>query len=627
MSVPNIAAALTQASRVFDTIERDLKEFNATELPLLNQSLGGLIELDTGLAGRISAFGKLSASTPQELERALETSLGVPSSDLRITYDSVRKAYRIDVTYRASKATTIAFDVDLYTYYQQLGRVLPKGIDAITDGESKTPLSVAINATSVLSVGYDLTTRKTFLYGHDGSTNRGLTNGTSFTIGFSVNGQKLEFPAKSGLDVRNGVAQLQNGSLVVTLAGPAGTPASSLFHIEPGAGQLAARDVANYRAGFSGAVTVKMPIYENFAPGTLTQASATEAQESGVFGFIQNHPASFYLAMPDLAGYLDARGRMEAAQTAITGLLSRNQTVDADGVSLTTWRERLNLAAADLGGVLFAFAPELENARNLLGAEETLLDFVRDPGMILDKLNVVVGGVESALKGLDKIAMPFGGGDSIGLGGAVSSIFGWRTGWLLDMRNRMRGSGEGLLDVMRQGVFEYLGPKHANILLKYDPISMDRSLDSMTSATRPEDIGVVFMDKKRNVLATDVRGADSFEIVFRLGQKLFDTGIDLGFQLDALESIGIGAEFEGVAVKALIEVDGGGEGALEGGDAVGSWRQGFAGQEDDGGCGLLGVMDAMAAQEVGEAGWLATGDFRGAEAFFHEFEGCLGKRC
>ena len=545
LSVPNIASALTQASRVFDTIERDLKEFNATELPLLNQSLRDLIELDAGLAGRISAFGKLSASTPQELERALETSLGLPSTDLRITYDSVRKAYRIDFTYRASKATTIAFDVDLYTYYEQLGRVLPKGIDALTDGESKTPLSVAINATSVLSVGYDLTTGKTFLYGHDGSTNRGLTNGTSFTIGFSVNGQKLEFPAKSGLDVHDGVARLQNGSLVVTLAGPAGTPASSLFHIEPGAGQLAARDVANYRAGFSGAVTVKMPIFENFAPGTLTQASATEAQESGVFGFIQDHPASFYLAMPDLAGYLDARGRMEAAQTAITGLLSRNQPVDADGVSLTTWRERLNLAAADLGGVLFAFAPELENSRNLLGAEETLLDMVRDPSLILDKLNAIIGGVESALKGIDKIALPFGGGDSIGLGGAVSSIFGWRTGWLLDMRNRMRGSGEGIFDVMRQGVFEYLGPKYANILLKYDPISMDRSLDSMTSATRPEDIGVVFMDKKRNVLAKNVRGADAFEIVFRLGQKVYDTGIDLGFQLDALESIGIGAAFDG----------------------------------------------------------------------------------
>jgi hypothetical protein len=542
LSVPNIASALTQASRVFDTIERDLKEFNATELPLLNQSLGDLIELDAGLAGRIAAFGKLSASTPQELERALETSLGVPSSDLRITYDSVHKAYRIDFAYRASKATTIAFDVDLYKYYEQLGRVLPKGIDALTDGESKTPLNVVLNATSVLSVGFDLTTNKTFLYGHDGSTSRGLTNGTSFTISFSVNGQNLQFPAKFGLDVRKGVARLQNGSLAVTLAGPAGTPASSLFYVEPGAGQLAARDVASYRAAFAGAVSVKMPIFENFAPGTLTQTSSQEAQESGIFGFIQDHPASFYLAMPSLAGYLDARGRMEAAQTAITSLLSRGQTVDADGVSLTTWRERLNLAAADLGGVLFAFAPELENARNVLGAEETLLDFIRDPGMILDKLNAAVGGVESALKGLDKIPLPFMEGK---LGGAVNSVFSFRTGWLLEMRNKMRNAGEGIFDAMREGVFEYLGPKNANILLKYDPVSMDRSLDSMTAATRPEDIGVVFMDKKRNVLTTEVRGADAFEIVFRLGQKVFDTGIDMSFQLDALESIGVGAAFDG----------------------------------------------------------------------------------
>ena len=39
---------------------------------------------------------------------------------------------------------------------------------------------------------------------------------------------------------------------------------------------------------------------------------------------------------------------------------------------------------------------------------------------------------------------------------------------------------------------------------------------------------------------------------------------------------GVGAEFDGIALEALIEIDGGGKGALEGGDAVGGWRQGFA---------------------------------------------------
>jgi hypothetical protein len=40
---------------------------------------------------------------------------------------------------------------------------------------------------------------------------------------------------------------------------------------------------------------------------------------------------------------------------------------------------------------------------------------------------------------------------------------------------------------------------------------------------------------------------------------------------------GFAAEFDGVALEALIEIDGGGEGALEGGDTVGRGRQGFAG--------------------------------------------------
>ena len=542
LSVATIASSLSQASRVFDTLSRDLQPFNDQELPLLNQSLADMITLDTGLAGRIDAFGKLSASTPQELERALETSLGVPSSDLRIAYDAAHKAYRIDVAYRTSKAMTIDFDVDLAKYYEELGRALPKGVDSLTDGESKTPLNVVLNATSVLSVGYDLVNDKTFLYGHDGSNTRGLTNGTSFTIAFSVNGQNLQFPAKFGMDVRNGQASIQNGSLVVTLSGPAGTPPSSSFYVVPGAGQLDALSVANYTATFGGAVSVKMPIFDNFAPANPTLASVQEAQESGVYGFIQNHPASFYLAMPKLGDYLDALNRLEKSKVAITGLLAANSTVDADNVSLATWQSRLNLAAADLGGDLFAYAPDLENAKNLLGAEESLLDFVRDPAMILDKLNAAIGGVESALKGLNKIPLPFMEGK---IGGAVSSVFSFRTGWLLDMRNKMRGAGEGIFDVMRQSVFEYLGPKNANILLQYDPVSMDRSLDSMMAATRPEDIGVVFMDKKRNVLANDVRGADAFEIVFRLGQKVFDTGIDMGFKLDALSSIGVGAAFDG----------------------------------------------------------------------------------
>jgi len=52
-----------------------------------------------------------------------------------------------------------------------------------------------------------------------------------------------------------------------------------------------------------------------------------------------------------------------------------------------------------------------------------------------------------------------------------------------------------------------------------------------------------------------------------------------------------------------------------------------AGEEDDFRCGLIGVVDAVAAQEVSEGSGFAPRDFRGAEAFPHEFEGGFGKGC
>ena len=61
---------------------------------------------------------------------------------------------------------------------------------------------------------------------------------------------------------------------------------------------------------------------------------------------------------------------------------------------------------------------------------------------------------------------------------------------------------------------------------------------------------------------------------------------------------GVGAQFAGVALEALVEIDGGGEGALEGGDAMGGGRQRFAGQGDDLRGGFVGMVDAVAAQRL-----------------------------
>ena len=56
-------------------------------------------------------------------------------------------------------------------------------------------------------------------------------------------------------------------------------------------------------------------------------------------------------------------------------------------------------------------------------------------------------------------------------------------------------------------------------------------------------------------------------------------------------------------------------------DAIGWRRQGFAGQREDLGGGCVGLLDVVAAQEVGQGGGFAAGDLGGAEALLHEFKG------
>ena len=60
---------------------------------------------------------------------------------------------------------------------------------------------------------------------------------------------------------------------------------------------------------------------------------------------------------------------------------------------------------------------------------------------------------------------------------------------------------------------------------------------------------------------------------------------------------------------------------------MGGGGQCLAGEKDDFCRCFIGVMNAVAAQDVAERGRFATGDLRGAETFPHEFEGGFGKGC
>ena len=524
LTAASVANAIKQASGVFTTLGRDLKAYTETELPLLNAPLDDFIALDTGFATRVETLRGLSVTSIAGLERAIETTLGLSTSDLVISFDEVRKAYRIDLAYHTSVSKKVGFDLNLASYYDELGRLMPQGINELADADGKTPLTVVLDATSVLSVGIDLATSQTFLYGFDGGPTHGIADGTSFQIDVNVNGKDLAFPARFGMFVKGGTAKIDNGELVVTLSGPAGTPASSAYYVKPSSGQLAALDVANYASSFFGKVDVVMPIFDEFTPATLTAASASEA---GKYDALKKSPASLYLGIANLGDYERIRGQIDDAKAALLQLRQAGLS-STGGKTLAQWQAVLDQNADLLRDSLKVFAPELDNAKSIVGADATLVDMIRDPAIILDTLDTVLRQAENAMKGIGNLDLPLIGNS---LGGAVDGLFGFRRSWLLDMRQKLRGAGESVIDVMRQEIFDTLGPKGAGILLVNNGL---RSAGGMVAATKAADIGLDFLDKNGKKVANGVRGADAFEITIRLGQQLFDTGVDLGFQFDAL---------------------------------------------------------------------------------------------
>jgi hypothetical protein len=154
-----------------------------------------------------------------------------------------------------------------------------------------------------------------------------------------------------------------------------------------------------------------------------------------------------------------------------------------------------------------------------------------DPALFLDGIDGFLGTIESGLRKLSDLPIPIIGD---ALGDAAKGVFGWRRGWLSDLRAKMRGAGASIFDVVREGVFDFLGPSGLGILLVDNGI---RTVEGMIEATTPEDVLIGFIDRSGEPLEEDALGAYGFEFRVRLGQQIVDTGLDISFDFDALAPV------------------------------------------------------------------------------------------
>ncbi len=525
--VATVADALAEALGVFDTLRFDVAAMAITELPLLNQPLAELIRLDTGLARRIDALRSANVTGPAGLAPAISRALGITADMVSVAFDGDRSAYRIDVAYDTGTAISRNLNLDLEPFFSLLGRRMPEGLGILSDGGGSSPLDIVLGGTSVLSVGIDLTdptSPRTFLYGHDGSDDYDLDNGTSFEITLRVEGEGIAFTAgvgAFGLFIRGGTATI--GGEVITVDGEEqvvgdaavritltdGDP-DSVFYLAPEGSELDALDAANYAAAFSGVLDVALPL---FAP--------TE------FIPLPNTPdPRVTLSISDLGGFVEASDSLVAAADAIASLVKTPSLGTVDGKDLAAWRAELDDARGAVADVLSVNVPDLSAAAE--GDTPTLIDLLRDPALFLDGIDVYLGTIETALSGLSEIPLPI---VSDALGTAARDVFSWRRGWLREMKAEMRGAGESIFEVTRDTIFEFLGPDGLGMLLEDNG---DRTVAGMVEAASVDAVTLAFVDRSGDVLDGNVYGAHGVEFRMRLGQQLLDTGLDLDFSFDAL---------------------------------------------------------------------------------------------
>ncbi|MFM8414927.1 MAG: DUF4347 domain-containing protein, partial [Planctomycetota bacterium] len=525
--VATVADALAEALGVFDTLRFDVAALATTELPLLNQPLAELIRLDTGLARRIDALRTANVTGPAGLAPAISRALGITADMVSVAFDDSRSAYRIDVAYDTGTAISRNLNLDLEPFFSLLGRRMPEGLGILSDGGGSSPLDIVLGGTSVLSVGIDLTdptSPRTFLYGHDGSADYDLENGTSFEITLRVEGEGIAFTAgvgAFGLFIRGGTATI--GGEVITVGGEeqvAGNAAlrvtltdgepDSVFYLSPQGSELDALDAANYSAAFSGVLDVSLPL---FAP--------TE------FIPLPNTPdPRVTLSISDLGAFVEGSDSLVAAADAIASLVKTPSLGTVDGKNLAAWRAELDDARAAVADVLSVNVPDLAAAAE--GDTPTLIDLLRDPALFLDGIDVYLGTIETALSTLSEIPLPI---VSDALGTAARDVFGWRRGWLREMKSQMRGAGESIFEVTRDTMFEFLGPDGLGILLEDNG---DRTVAGMVEAASVDAVTLAFVDRSGEVLEGNVYGAHGVEFRMRLGQQILDTGLDLDFSFDAL---------------------------------------------------------------------------------------------
>ncbi|MEM8874157.1 MAG: DUF4347 domain-containing protein [Planctomycetota bacterium] len=545
-----IEQALTDVLPVLDTVQDELTLFNGFDVPLVDRPVRDLIDVKGDLLTGIARLGSATASNIADLAPAIAAALDIPSSTVALGFDSANNSYRLDLTYTTAAASARSLSMTLADFYRFTGQDVPDALSVFNDMSQSSPLETRLVATTQLSLGIDLTdpnAPRTFLYGHDG------TNGTRVNVGIEAVVDDVNFTAAAGalgIFVRNGRVHLAGPAVTnddapvythdsgteqldLQTTGNTATLTADLAvgrHYLTPTGSETAPTAEQFSADFAGSVEAHLPLFtptEFIDPFTDTDVDV-QIQGSGE-QTVELAGNVFTIVVPDLGDFADASELLESYRSQISAVYAA-----ADDDPLTPAQQaQVDALQASIDGLatgeaVSIYAPDLDAATSGENTP-TLLDALRDPALLLDGIDVILGTVESGLRGLDSLNIPVIGPV---LGDAVDGVFDWRSGWLEDLRYDLRGQGDAFFQSLKESVYDFLGPAGIDLLLKDNGIS---SVEGLVGADSVDDVVLDFFDADgKKLTGRGGYGADSFEFKVRLGQTLLDTGLDLSFDFDSL---------------------------------------------------------------------------------------------
>ena len=557
-----VADALQSSLTVLDNMQSGAPLVSQFALPLVNQNLAGLLDIKGSLLSKIGTFRGMDITSASQIATSLAAVLNVPSNQVNISFDAANSAYRVDVQYETGTTTTLPLDMSLADLLAFTGGDAPEGLSRLVDTGNHSPLKVTIGATTVLSIGIDLTdpaNPRAFLYGHDASDNYvitgGTTSGTSVKYDISIKGDGINFSTSTGaLGVfveggsvsLAGPATLHSGAPVYTYDGAnkvlhlvTDTPAADLkvqlgttggrYYLTPHGTEADANSAANFQAHFDGSLDVNLPL---FTPTEYTNpfTNRTETVYINGAGNTLEHPGGNVvdLKVTDLGAFADDSLTLGGISSGIAAIYAASSGTLTSAQQAVVTALNNQKAAIVAKSDVTAFVPDPTSAETGVNAP-TLLDTLRDPSILLDGLDSALGLVQTGLQGLDNLNIPVIGPV---LGDAVKNVFSFRSGWLNDMKHRMRGAGENAFEIAKQEIFNFLGPAGLNILLQENGI---QSVSGFVPAQSADDVTFDFLDKDgHKMTGLGGLGAQGVEFKVRLGQTLVDTGVNLGFNFDSL---------------------------------------------------------------------------------------------